>query len=234
MPTPAANGQHHAEALWQQTCLALQQQAWPEAEGLLWRLWTLVTAPGWELRDVLGYCLLMQGSYGLAEQVLRPALEASDRSFWVSHKLGDALRGLNRPSEAAALYRRSAAEGSDSPLTARNLLQVLQQLGPAHGLEQLAQWQQAADTPAAFWAGACEAALLLPTCEVAQWLWQHGRSDGPCRRRLLEAACYGLELDRCWQILGTTAAPTTWERALSQRLQGLGLLATDASPAAGE
>lgn len=227
-----------ADLLWQQACQCLQEEAWEEAEGLLWRLWQLLETPPWELRDALGYCLLMQGSYALCEQVLRPALEAPGRSFWVSHKLADALRGQAQLEEAAELYRRSEAEGSDSPLTARNHLQVLYQLAPERALARLEHWQGQSETPTAFWTGACQAALLVPGLELAAWLWRQGRSDGPCRRRLLEASCYGLEPQRCWQILGELMEPTAWERALSQRLLELGLTpggtAAGGSPGAGE
>lgn len=226
------------DLLWQQACQCLQDEAWTQAEGLLWRLWQLLETPPWEVRDALGYCLLMQGSYCLCEQVLRPVIEAPGRSFWVSHKLADALRGQARLEEAEGFYSRSEAEGSDSPLTARNHLQVLYQLAPERALARLDHWHGRRETPQGFWAGACQAALLVPGLELAAWLWRRGRSDGPCRRRLLEASCYELEPQRCWQILAELSEPTAWERALSKRLLELGLApglaATGESPGAGE
>jgi tetratricopeptide (TPR) repeat protein len=232
--TATQAGADLGQRLWHQACTCLQQEAWAEAEGLLWRLLQLAPSASWELRDALGYCLLMQGSYALCEAVLRPALEAPGRSFWVSHKLADALRGQARLEEAEALYRRSEQEGSSSPFTARNHLQVLYQLEIKRCLDTLEAWLGQPDTPEAYWSGAQQAALLVPGEELSDWLWRHGLSNAACRRRLLEASCYALNPQRCWQILHSVAKASPWEEALSQRLQLLGLVATGETPAAGE
>lgn len=234
MTAQQASGADFGEGLWHNACSCLQQESFAEAEGLLWRLVQLTPEPPWELRDALGYALLMQGAYALCESVLRPALDAPGRSFWVSHKLADAVRGQARLEEAEALYRRSEEEGSDSPLTARNHLQVLYQLSPEQCVATLEQWRKQAATPQPYWSGAQQAALLVPGTELCAWLWRQGRSNAACRRRLLEASCYALDPERCWQILASVADPSRWELALSARLQELGLAAANGTPGAGE
>lgn len=233
MTAQRASGADFGERLWHDACTCLQQEAWAEAEGLLWRLVQLTPEPPWELRDALGYTLLRQGAYSLSETVLRPALNAPGRSFWVSHKLADAVRGQARLEEAEALYRRSEEEGSDSPLTARNHLQVLYQFSPQRCVETLDEWRNQPATPQPYWSGAQEAALLVPGTELSEWLWQQGLSSAACRRRLLEASCYALNTQRCWQILASVAEPSHWERALSARLQALGLVAVGLVAAGG-
>ena len=210
-------------ALWASAQQCLQEQAWEQAEGLLWRLWQVHQSPPWELSDALGYCLLMQGSYRLCEAVLRPAVEQAGCSFWVSHKLGDALRGQSRLAEAAGWYELAAQDGSDSPLTARNLLQVLYPLDLQRCLNTLERWHRQSTTPASFWEGAREAARLVPGLELAHWLCRYNRGDAACRQRLLEACCLALDLEGCWRILAGCHAPTAWESALAQRLLQLGL-----------
>lgn len=222
-PAPPQSPNDRFSLIWGQAMQCLREEAWDEAEGLLWRLWQLAPSPPWELRDALGFCLLQQGSYALCESVLLPALAQAGCSFWVSHKLGDALLGQNRFAEAASYYELAETSGSDSALTARNLLQALYPVDPQHCLQILQRWSQDATTPAAFWVGAREAALFLPTLHLAEWLWEHDRSDEACRRRLLEARCLGLDAEGCWHILARCSAWSAWETALAQRLEQLGL-----------
>ncbi|MBM5799988.1 MAG: hypothetical protein FJ077_03925 [Cyanobacteria bacterium K_DeepCast_35m_m2_023] len=220
------------DSLWQAAVQAIDAQAWHEAEGLLWRYLQLEPAAATSVHDSLGYALLMQGDFVGCERVLQPYLEAADRSFWLSHKLGDALRGQHRLDEAASLYRRSLAEGSDSPLTTRNLLQTLYGLAPAAALAELTHWQQdEASLPVTAWSGAREAAALVPGLELADWLWQHGQDDAHCRRRLLEEHCYALNLHGCWTILQQLQAPSCWEQQLMRKLHELLLVPAAAAPA---
>lgn len=219
------------DALWQAAAQAIAAGEWQQAEGLLWRYLQRDPAAATSVHDSLGYALLMQGDFVGCEQVLRPRLDAPDRSFWLSHKLGDALRGQHRLEEAVSGYRRSLSEGSDSPLTTRNLLQVLYAIDPRAALAELAEWQQNTQIqPLAAWPGAQAAAALVPGLELADWLWQHGHADATCRRRLLEEHCYGLDLQGCWSILQHLEAPTSWEQALMQKLHALHLLPLAAAP----
>ena len=118
------------DALWGEIQKALQDSAWAQAEGLLRRFVQLMPKAPVDVWDVLAYALLMQGDYAACLVVLRPWSSDATRSFWVNHKLGDALRGLNQWDEAVAAYQMSLADGSDTPLTVRNLLQVLDALSP--------------------------------------------------------------------------------------------------------
>lgn len=222
------------DALWEAATEAIAAAEWQQAEGLLRRYLQRHPEAGTSVHDSLGYALLMQGDFVGCERVLRPRVDAPDRSFWLSHKLGDALRGQQRLEEAVRWYRRSLIEGSDSPLTPRNLLQVLYGIDPGAALAALADWQQDAPMqPGAAWSGAQAAAALVPGLELADWLWRHGLADALCRRRLLEEHCYGLDLQGCWSILQHLQAPTAWEQALMQRLHTLHLIPAAPAPGPG-
>jgi tetratricopeptide (TPR) repeat protein len=204
--------------------LAVQQAmvdaAWPEAEGLLRRFSQLVEPVPIQVFDALAYTLLMQGDYQGCLRVLLPLQEHPERSFWLHHKLADALRGLNRLPEAVEAYRRSLADGSDSALTWRNLLQCLYGIDPQQAVAELQSWR---DVPAAAWEGAGAAALLVSGIEIAEQLWRCGQADAATRRRLLEEALYRLDLPRALALLERHQAdPSPWESALADRLQGLG------------
>ncbi|HGY5557031.1 MAG TPA: tetratricopeptide repeat protein, partial [Prochlorococcus sp.] len=129
-----------SDALWNQVQQAITDNAWSEAEGLLWRILQLSPQAPCTIWDTLGYTLLMQGDYKTCEQVLRPWSEAPERTFWLNHKLADALRGQSQHQEAATFYQRSLLEGSTSSLTYRNLLQVLYELNPDTATKQLNHW----------------------------------------------------------------------------------------------
>jgi len=192
---------------WQFARSALEQGDWTSAEGALRRLEAL--APGQpQVLDLLGYALLMQGEFSACEAELRRALAQGGCSFWTPHKLGDALRGQQRMEQAVAAYEQALALGSDSPLTARNLLQVLDGLDPARAVARLEAWQgisvgTTATGPALRWAdpppwltGACEAARTSIGLDLAQWLQARGCPDPEIRRLALEAALSRLDLAR--------------------------------------
>ena len=229
--------QARLDALWASIHQAVNDCAWDAAEGLLRRFLQLVPAASIGVWDTLAYVLLMQGDYHGCMGVLLPRQADSDRSFWLQHKLGDAHRGLNQLPEAVACYRRSLAEGSDSPLTCRNLLQVLDGQDPDLAVAELQQWAQADETPSpAAWEGARQAAVLVPGLALAEGLWHLGQADGSCRKRLLEEACYGLDQPRVQALLADARARgglSSWERALAQHLQGLGLGEASSAPGAG-
>lgn len=188
---------------WQLTQGALARGDWPTAEGALRRL--LVMAPDKpELLDLLGYALLMQGAFAGCEATLREAMARGSRSFWTPHKLGDALRGQQRMAEAIDAYEMALGWGSDSPLTARNLLQVLDGIAPAQALARLEAWAgESGDTPATApdWAapppwlqGALEAALTTTGLELALWLHGRGCPDASIGQLVLQEAVLRFEL----------------------------------------
>jgi hypothetical protein len=169
--------------------------------------------------DLLSYALLMQGQFRACEAVLREALAQGGCSFWTPHKLGDALRGQQRMEEAIAAYELALSWGSDSPLTARNLLQVLDGLDPARALARLEAWAQGVanvalnwSAPPAWLAGACDAARSSIGLDLARWLHEQGCPDPEIRRMALEAAVLRLDLERS---LSLAAGP------LGQRLRQL-------------
>lgn len=182
-----------------------------------------------EVWDTLAYVLLMQGDYRRCLEVLQPWADHPSRSFWVQHKLGDAQRGLNQLASAEQHYRQSLVDGSDSPLTIRNLLQVLDGLDPGLAVREVQQWQAdaaAAPSPAA-WEGARQAAVLVPGLALAEQLRRCGQADDACRRRLLDDAAYRLDLTLLAALLqeaaATAAGLSDWEGALQQRLRRLQL-----------
>ena len=182
---------------WKLTQQAIEGCDWPTAEGALRRL--LALSPGKpELLDLLSYALLMQGQFSACEAALREALEQGSCSFWTPHKLGDALRGQQRMEEAVTAYEQALRWGSDSPLTSRNLLQVLDGMDPAQALERLNRF---ADGGQLHWAapppwvqGACEAALLSSGLELAQWLHSRGCTHPGIRQLALEDAVVRFDL----------------------------------------
>lgn len=226
--------QARLDALWGSIHQAITDCAWAEAEGLLRRFVQLVPASPLEVWDTLAYALLMQGDYRGCLALLEPRRVDPARSFWLEHKLGDAHRGLNCGEDAVRCYRRSLVDGSDSPLTCRNLLQVLDGLDPLLATAELRQWQQVGAPSTAAWEGAREAAVLVPGLGLAQQLWQLGEADASCRQRLLEDACYRLDQLGVQTSLAAAQASAAgfspWERALQQRLVGLGLLAPTNGP----
>lgn len=211
------------DALWGEIQKALQDSAWAQAEGLLRRFVQLMPKAPVDVWDVLAYALLMQGDYAACLVVLRPWSSDANRSFWVNHKLGDALRGLNQWDEAVDAYQMSLADGSDTPLTVRNLLQVLDALSPQRAVDQLSQWQADGLLKLFVLDGAQEAAVLVPGLELAEALFALGKGHAPCRRRLLEAACYSFDLSVCSKLLEASRASadglTQWEQNLQSTLE---------------
>jgi hypothetical protein len=196
---------------WKLAQRALEVSDWVIAEGALRRLESLT--PGQpQILDLLGYSLLMQGEFIACEAVLREALARGGRSFWTPHKLGDALRGQQRMQEAIASYEQALQWGSDSPLTARNLLQVLDGIDPALALARLDAWAgmpQAGpegsialswDQPPPWLGGACDAACTSIGPELAQWLHRHGCEHPQVRRQALESALLQLNLSHGLQL----------------------------------
>ena len=210
------------DALWSEIQKAVEDSAWAQAEGLLRRLIQLVPTASVEVWDVLAYALLMQGDYAACLAVLKPWSSDATRNFWVNHKIGDALRGLNQLDEAVEAYQLSLADGSNTPLTVRNLLQVLDALAPQRCVAQLAEWHAKGPLLPFVLEGAREAAVLVPGLELAEALFASGDANAPCRRRLLEAACYAFDMRACLRLLEASRRSadglTEWELKLQTML----------------
>ena len=220
--------QNRVDAVSRAAYEAIQEEDWEAAEGLLRRLIQLNPSVGVEVWDHLGFTLLMQGDYLGCLEILKPFASHPQRSFWVQHKLGDAFRGLNKLDDAVRCYRLSLQEGSDSPLSFRNLLQVLDRQDPQLALGELQRWRQlSTGMPDAAWDGARQAALLVPGPALVQTLQSWGLADGDCRQRLLKAACYDLDLDQVCHLLQQAAAQpaglSAWELSLQERLKRFNL-----------
>ena len=210
---------------WWERCLAaLEQKDWPLLEGSVLRLLEVVP-PQPELLDLLGHALLMQGHFQRSQEALERALAAGGRNFWTPHKLGDAHRGLQRPAAAVAAYDQALAWGSDSPLTMRNLLEVLHAEAPAAALARLEQlaaatpppwsWQE----PPPWLAGAIAAAVNVQGSLLAEWLCSRGCPDPGVRAVAWQERLYRLELPATLELLSGSADPR--EQALERRLRDL-------------
>lgn len=190
--------------------------------------------------DALAYALLMQGDYRGCAQVLEPVLAHPQRNFWIQHKAGDAQRGLHQPDQAIQHYRQALAEGSTSPLTARNLLQVLHGQEPGLALVELQGWRQ--PLSGAQLEGAQAAAALVAGLELVIWLQERGLATPALQRRLLEQKLYGLE-QPCSTDLAVVLALVpaagdldpdhAWCGALTWRLQQLQLSPAEPDAAVG-
>ena len=210
---------------WWERCLAaLEQKDWPLLEGSVLRLLEVVP-PQPELLDLLGHALLMQGRFQRSQEALEQALAAGSRNFWTPHKLGDAHRGLQRPAIAVAAYEQALEWGSDSPLTVRNLLEVLHGEEPAAALARLEQlaasapppwdWQQ----PPAWLAAASAAAINVQGPLLAEWLCSRGCPKADVRALAWQERLYRLELPGTLELL--SGSPDRREQALQRRLLGL-------------
>jgi len=223
---PSPPGQAQLNVLWGEIQRLLADSAWVEAEGLLRRYGQLVPNAPVDVWDVLAYCLLMQGDYIQCLEVLQPWRTHPRRSFWVNHKVGDALRGLHRLEDAVEAYEMALVDGSDSALTVRNLLQVLDELDSKLALKRWQRWCSFGPRPSFVLEGACMAAHLVPGLELAALLNQTLEADAGCRRRLLEDAAYALDWSTCESVLDAAAASgmTDWELQLRRRLNEFQLL----------
>ncbi|WP_411870658.1 tetratricopeptide repeat protein [Vulcanococcus limneticus] len=218
----------NSSSWWQLVRASLEADEWAVAEGGLRRL--LQASPHHpQLLDLLAFTLLMQGQYRLAEILLHRAIAVGSRNFWTPHKLGDALRGLQRLDQAVQAYEQALLWGSDSPLTVRNLLQVLQMLGDAPVLERLQRFRGVGPlswTDCLPWQqGAILAARNLGSSAMVQWLCRQGCPEPQIR---CQAWCNSLAsldlvttleiLDGCYVNDGEVFPAAA---ALRSRLQGL-------------
>ncbi|MFM7550203.1 MAG: hypothetical protein ACKO8I_15335 [Cyanobacteriota bacterium] len=210
--------------LWEQARASFAEADWPELEGGLLRL--LELEPGrCDLLDLLGHALLMQGRFAHCRQVLEEALGLGCTSFWTPHKLGDAHRGLQHGAAAIAAYEQALQWESDSPLTVRNLLEVLHGEDPSQAIARLERFA-AADPAPWLWQepppwleGAIQAACRVHGTVVAEWLCEHGCPAAEVRAVVWQERLHSLKLAAALQLLETGDHPR--ERALAARVRHL-------------
>ena len=203
----------NSQGWWEFTKESFQAEHWQLAEGALRRLLELHPANP-QLLDLLSHTLLMQGRYSETESILLIALQQKTQNFWTTHKLGDALRGQHRLSEAAEAYEQSFNEGSTSPLTPRNLLQVLDQIDVRKAIDKLENWRQKTGfcqwhEPQPWQIGACDAALLSAGPEIANWLINNGCDHPRIRQMAIREAAANLNIETTFSLA---------EDALKERL----------------
>lgn len=212
-----------AEVHYQQAQLLLQSRDWAAAEGLLWHLRQQGAWAGVVLIDQpLACTLVMQGEHPWAWELLEPLLVHPQRNFWVAHLAADALRACNRLAEAGALYRQALADGSDSPLTARNLLQVLWQQDEAEALEQLRLWQQERQLHGTVLQGVQEALAAGQAPVLEQWLADQQLATPQQLQRLVIAAIQRLDRPAIQRGLAILQ-DDSWAQGLRLGLQALGV-----------
>lgn len=215
---------------WRQALELLEAADWAAAEGRLLHLRQELGAQQPAVADALAYALLMQGDFEGCAAALQPVLDHPQRSFWVAHKYADALRGLHATEAAVQYYRQALDEGSTSPLTARNLLEVLHELEPQRALDELSSWPLPLSS--ARQEGAVAAAERVSGLELAAWLQQRGIATTSLQRRLIEEHLLQLsEITSLWGHPVSASAESEpdqgWLSALQQRLVDLQLLSPE-------
>ncbi|MBV2350369.1 hypothetical protein KUL97_01460 [Synechococcus sp. HK05] len=170
----------------------LELKQWEAAEGRLLWLRHQLGASDQAIADALSYALLMQGAYEQCLAVLQPVLESPKRTFWIHHKYADAKRGLHQLRDAAKHYRRAITDGSTSPLTTGNLLEVLFTLEPNEAIHELNHWNKPFSDQHI--QGITSAAISVPGLEIARWLQERDLANSAVLRRLFEAHAWSLDL----------------------------------------
>jgi len=221
--------QERMNTLWQRAMAAGKAGTWDQAEGWL-RLLVRMGLETPELQvlvgDALGHALLVQGEHRRCEMELRPLLTIPmpPRTFWVSQKLADALRGQRRLGESLEIYRQCMAEGSTSPITFQNYLEALEMDQAGAVVDQLEQWLAVYDPTHPCWEGCNLAAGRIADQRLIDWLVEHGHSDAASRRRWLERCLYRFDLPTVMPVLGGGGELSPWDRQLQQRLLDLGVM----------
>lgn len=221
--SPEQRAQIETDPHYRQMLLFMEAADWAPAEGWLW--W-MRERRGWgglvPIDQPLGCCLVMQGQHRLGLQLLEPLLQHPQRNFWVAHLAGDALRGCNHLEEAVVLYRQAQTDGSDSPLTARNLLQVLWQRDEEAALEQLRDWLAADQLHGAVLLGVQQALASGQAPALEHWLAEHDLATPQQLQRLTEAALERLDRPAAQRWL-RALEDSPWARTLQQRLRNWGV-----------
>jgi len=231
MSTPAAGAaasldpsEDPRQLLWRQAQAARAVSDWPQLERVLTQLLELAPDHA-ELLDLLGQALLMQGKPAQGCVVLQKALLAGNRSFWTPHKLGDAHWALQCPEAAVEAFEQALAWGSDSPLTSRNLLEVLHAGSETAAIERLERFAAAEpppwnwQAPAPWLEGACAAALRVQGPALAAWLQGHGCPDPAVRALVWRHHLFRLDLDGVLAVLAGSSDGL--EQELAERLDRL-------------
>lgn len=219
-----------ADPAYQQALGFIDARDWQPAEGLLrWLRHCHGNALSFQIDSLLGYCLSMQADHAEAWQLLAPLLHHPQRTFWLAHLAADSQRGLGEWGTAARLYRQALAEGSDSPITVRNLLQVLLLQGGNEALQQLEHWRQQGQLAGPVLEGIREALAGSHDPALDAWLDRLDLAGPDQHRRLLEQELRRLDLAAIVTRLqhpGWQASP--WRAAVAQRLHHWGLTSTRA------
>ena len=208
------------ESSWSRALTWIKANQWALAEGECLRLWQLAgkQVPGVELADALGYVLLMQADFQRCEKVLMLVVDHPQSSFWVSHKLGDAWRGLHSNEKAILWYQRSIKDGSTSPLTYRNLLLAIAKLERrSHAIEMLEQWHALEEPTGPWLEGTRQAAEILTETWLLDWLQTRGLATAEQILKLARKAAYKLDLNTCLMLLAQ-ARKNPQAKLLSERL----------------
>ena len=198
---------------------ALGAEDWPTATAALRQLQQRHPQHP-EVLDLLGFSLVMGGAPAEALPVLHGALDAGGRSPWIPHKLGDAHRALQQAEAAADWFETALAWGSDSPLSPRNLLEVLHSLDPERALGRLERFAAAEPIDwgrRPLWLqGAEAAAVRVVGSDLARWLCDHGCPEAPVRALVWQD--HLARLDGAGALALLRRQPQPEEQALRPRL----------------
>ena len=207
---------------WQRALKWIQANKWDLAEGELLYLLKKGEIADPAIQDALGYTLLMQGEYYLCEKVLISICEHPKRSFWVNHKIADALRGQHQLAKSALWYQKSLSDGSNHPLTYRNLIQVLWEINQQQAMQFLESWFISNGSTGPWLEGTQMAADLIPDIVLCSWLHDKKISTPFQKQRLLRHCCYELNIEKCHQIIIENSAEP-WAIEFEARLHYLSL-----------
>lgn len=207
---------------WQRALKWIQANKWDLAEGELLYLLEKGEIADPAIQDALGYTLLMQGEYYLCEKVLISICDHPKRSFWVNHKIADALRGQHQFAESALWYQKSLLDGSNSPLTYRNLIQVLWEINQQQAMQFLESWFVSNGSTGPWLEGAQMAGDIIPDIVLCSWLYDKKVSTPFQKHRLFKHWCYELNIKKCYELIIENSAEP-WAIAFEARLQYLSL-----------
>jgi hypothetical protein len=207
---------------WQRALKWIQDHKWDLAEGELLYLLERGEISDPAIQDALGYSLLMQGEYYLCEKVLLCISDHPNRSFWVNHKIGDALRGQHQLAKSALWYEKSLLDGSNHPLTYRNLIQVLWENNQQQAMQFLESWLINNGSTGPWLEGAQMAADLISDIGLCFWLQHEKISTSAQNHRLFRHWCYELNINKCYELIIENSAEP-WAIEFEGRLKYLSL-----------
>jgi len=202
---------------WEEAMACIEARDWHKAEQLLLALQGLANLNPVPIADALAYCQLEQAQYQACLNTLEPVLEHPDRHFWLAHKAGDAWRGLGELEHARWWYEQAIRDGSSSPITYRNLLQ----LEADRTMDCVNHWLiRLGSSPELAWvAAAREVAALQADVELATWLHQQQLADSAVQQLMVEQRLRQLDLS----VIRDLNNQDGWQNALLERLGRLKL-----------